>query len=238
MIVGRNAEKRAGLVSAMGGSARFHKADVTREAEIAAAVDATAQAFGRLDILFNNAGGIALGGVLDFTEAQLTSAMSLLLGSVVFGVKHAAPIMKTQGRGSIINNSSAAAFRTHMGGYLYSIAKAGVTQATRLAGMELGRHGVTVNCVSPGGVATPIFFGGSSRAAGMANDKVEATMAKLERNLARATPIQRSGVPRDVAAAVLFLASDEGRYVNCNDLVVDSGMTAAGRRNFEPEGAP
>jgi NAD(P)-dependent dehydrogenase (short-subunit alcohol dehydrogenase family) len=160
--------------------------------------------------------------------------MSLLLASVVFGIKHATPLMKAQGWGSIINNSSVAALRSHMGGYLYSIAKAGVTQATRMAGMELGHYGISVNCISPGGIATPIFFGGSGRAAGMAPGHVEASMAKLQNNLAKATPILKSGLPKDIAAAALFLASDEGHFVNCHDLVVDAGMTFGGRTNYEP----
>jgi NAD(P)-dependent dehydrogenase (short-subunit alcohol dehydrogenase family) len=141
--------------------------------------------------------------------------------------------MKAQGWGAIINNSSVAAFRTHMGGYLYSVAKAGVTQATKMAGMELGRYGISVNCISPGGIATPIFFGGSARAAAMEDEKRDATMAKLAGNLAKATPIQKAGLPKDIAAAALFLASDEGHYVNCHDLVVDAGMTAGGRTNYE-----
>ena len=234
MIVGRNADKGAQMVEELGPATRFHQADVTREAEIKAAVDATAEAFGRLDILFNNAGGGTLGGVDTVTEEQFDHAMKLLLASVVFGIKHATPLMKAQGWGAIINNSSVAALRTHMGGYLYSIAKAGVTQATRLAGMELGRFGISVNCISPGGIATPIFFGGSGRAAQMESERVEATMAKLERNLAKATPILKAGLPKDIAAAALFLASDEGHYVNCHDLVVDAGMTAGGRTNYEP----
>jgi NAD(P)-dependent dehydrogenase (short-subunit alcohol dehydrogenase family) len=237
MIVGRNADKGADMARALGEHSRFFQADVAHEDQIKAAVDATAGAFGRLDILFNNAGAGTAGGVEDVTPAQFTSAMNLLLGSVVFGIKHAAPLMKAQGWGAIINNSSVAALRTHMGGYLYSMAKAGVTQATKLAGMELGRHGISVNCISPGGIATPIFFGGSGRAATMEKGRVEATMAKLERNLANATPIGKSGLPRDIAAAALFLASDEGHYVNCHDLVVDAGMTAGGRTNFADETA-
>ena len=233
LIVGRNADKGVQMAERLGGGARFFKADVTRESEIAAAVAAATAAFGRLDILFNNAGGNTKGGVTDFTQQDFAEAMALLLGSVLFGMKHAAPIMKAQGWGAIINNSSVAALRTHMGGYLYSIAKAGVTQATRLAGMELGRHGISVNAISPGGIATPIFFGGSERAATMDAAHRDATMAKLERNLAKATPSQKSGHPRDIAAAALFLASDEGHYVNCHDLVVDAGMTAGGRTNFE-----
>jgi NAD(P)-dependent dehydrogenase (short-subunit alcohol dehydrogenase family) len=233
LIVGRNADKGGAIAGRLGDGVRFFKADVTRESEIAAAVAAASGAFGRLDILFNNAGGNTKGGVADFTQRDLEHALSLLLGSVLFGMKHAAPIMKAQGWGAIINNSSVAALRTHMGGYLYSIAKAGVTQATRLAGMELGRHGISVNAISPGGIATPIFFGGSERAATMDAAHRDATMAKLERNLAKATPLQKPGHPRDIAAAALFLASDEGHYVNCHDLVVDAGMTAGGRTNFE-----
>lgn len=232
MIVGRNAEKGAAMTQALGADSRFFAADVRREAEIKAAIDETVKQFGRLDILFNNAGGNTGGDVETFTQAHFDDAMALLLSSVLFGIKHAAPIMKAQGWGSIINNSSVAALRTHMGGYLYSIAKAGVTQATKLAGMELGRHGISVNCISPGGIATPIFFGGSGRAAKMEEAHVAASMAKLEGNLAKATPIQKAGVPNDIAHAALFLASDEGHYVNCHDLVVDAGMTAGGRTTY------
>jgi NAD(P)-dependent dehydrogenase (short-subunit alcohol dehydrogenase family) len=157
---------------------------------------------------------------------------------VLFGIRHAAPIMKAQGRGAIINNSSVAALRGHMGGYLYSIAKAGVTRATQLAGMALGPHGVTVNCISPGAIATPIFYGGSRAADQLTPQHAEARLAKLTRNLAKATPLGRSGLPRDIAQAALVLASDEGAYVNCHDLVVDGGMTAGGRTSFEPEPTP
>jgi NAD(P)-dependent dehydrogenase (short-subunit alcohol dehydrogenase family) len=158
----------------------------------------------------------------------------------VFGIRHAAPIMKAQGRGAIINNSSVAALRGHMGGYLYSIAKAGVKRATELAGMELGQYGVTVNCISPGAIATPIFFGGSKAAAGMEKAQADAKLEKLTRNLAKATPLHRSGLPHDIATAALFLASDEGAYINSHDLVVDGGMIAGGRTNFETTapGAP
>jgi NAD(P)-dependent dehydrogenase (short-subunit alcohol dehydrogenase family) len=232
MIVGRNADKGAEMVAALGADTRFHKADVRNEADIKSAIEATVAAFGRLDILFNNAGGGTQGGVTDLTQAQFDDAMSLLLSSTLFGMKHAAPIMAAQGWGAIINNSSVAALQAHRGGYLYSIAKAGVTQATKLAGMELGRLGVTVNCISPGGIATPIFFGGSARAVTMEDAHVAATMAKLERSIANSTPLQRTGYPRDIAAAALYLASDEGHFVNCHDLVVDAGMTFGGRSDY------
>ena len=233
VICGRNEEKGRRMVGALGASTRFVKADVSREAEIKAAIDVTVEAFGRLDCLFNNAGGPTRGDVDTVTSEDFTHAMNLPLGSVIFGIRHAAPVMKAQGRGAIINNSSVAAHRTRLGDYLYSIAKAGVSPATRLAGMELGRHGISVNAISPGAIATPIFFGGSAAASRLAPGHSDAKMAKLTSNLAKATPLQRSGLPRDIAAAAVFLASDEGAYVNCHDLVVDGGMTVGGRSNYD-----
>lgn len=233
MIAGRNATKGAAMVDALGESVRFVSMDVTRETDIRTAIEATVAAFGRLDCLFNNAGGPTRGDPDTVTTDDFRYAMDLLLGSVVFGIRHAAPIMKAQGRGAIINNSSVAALRGHMGGYLYSIAKAGVKRATEMAGMELGRNGITVNCISPGAIATPIFYGGSRAAADLDPAHAEAKLAKLTRNLGNATPVGRAGMPMDVARAALFLASDEGAYINCHDLVVDGGMVAGGRTNWE-----
>ena len=233
MIAGRNVTKGQEMTAALGSAAAFVAVDVTRESDIKAAIDATVGAFGRLDCLFSNAGGPTRGDPATVTEADFTYAMNLLLGSVVFGIRHAAPIMQAQGRGAIINNSSVAALRGHMGGYLYSVAKAGVKRATELAGMELGQYGVTVNCISPGAIATPIFFGGSKAAAGLEKAHAAAKLDKLTRNLAKATPLHRAGLPHDIATAALFLASDEGAYINCHDLVVDGGMIAGGRTNFD-----
>ena len=233
VIAARNADKGREMAERLGAAATFVQADVRREADIARAVAAAVETYGRLDCLFNNAGGPTEGEVETVTPEDFSYAMDLLVGSVVFGIKHAAPIMRAQGRGAIINNSSVAAARTHMGGYLYSMAKAAVVQATKLAGMELGRHGISVNSIAPGAIATPIFYGGSAVAARLEAGASEAKLAKLTRNLSKATPLQRSGLPHDIAVAALFLASDEGAYINCHDLVVDGGMTAGGRTNYE-----
>ena len=152
--------------------------------------------------------------------------MKLLLGGVVFGIKHAARVMKPQNAGSIINNSSIAAHRSGQGGYLYSAAKAAVSHVTRLAGAELGPHGIRVNAISPGAIATPIFWGGSARSRTLSDEENRRKQAKLEANLARATPLPRSGGASDIAYAALFLASDEGSFVNCHDLVVDGGRVS------------
>lgn len=233
LFTGRNEAKGGAIQAALGPNACFFPADVSEETQIEASIDEAVRQFGRLDVLFSNAGGPTRGEVDTVTAADFEHATHLLLGSVIFGIRYAAPIMKAQGGGAIINNASVSSNRTHMGEYLYSIMKAGVVHATRMAGMELGRHGITVNCISPGAIATPIFFGGSQKAAAMEAGKADAKLAKLTANLSKATPLRRSGAPRDIAHAALLLASDEGRFINCHDLVVDGGMTAGGRVNFE-----
>ncbi len=226
VIAGRTEEKGEALARELGDAAIFQRADVTREADIAALVDVTVARFGRLDCLFNNAGGPDRGSLETVTEEDFDYSMKLLVGAVVFGIKHAARVMKSQKGGCIINNASIAAHRTHQGGYLYSGAKAAVAHFTRLAGEQLGPHGIRVNAISPGAIATPIFWGGSARANTLSDEDNRRKMEKLERNLAHATPLPRAGFADDIAYAAVFLASDEGSFVNCHDLVVDGGRVA------------
>jgi len=227
VISGRAVKKGEALAAELGPHVVFQRADVLHEAEIAALVQTAVARFGRLDCLFNNAGAVDRTTVESVTEEEFGTTMRLMLGSVVFGIKHAAGVMKRQRSGSIINNASIAAHRSGQGGYLYSAAKAAVNHVTRLAGIELGPHGIRVNAISPGAIATPIFWGGSARARTLSDDENQRKQEKLETNLARATPLPRSGFPADIASAALFLASDEGSFVNCHDLVVDGGRISA-----------
>jgi NAD(P)-dependent dehydrogenase (short-subunit alcohol dehydrogenase family) len=232
VFTGRDEDKGRMLQEDWGKSALFVRADVKNEPEIKLSVDRTLEAFGQINILFNNAGGLAPGGVTDVAPEQFRHAMDLLVGSVVFGIRHAAPHMVARGHGRIINNASVSAFQGHMGQYLYSAAKAAVVQLTRMAGIELGRHGVTVNAISPGAIVTPVFFGGSERARTLGSEQAQAKIEKLSKNLIHATPLMRSGMPADIAQAALYLARDEGGFVNCHNLVVDGGMTAGGRVDY------
>lgn len=215
VIAGRSVERGEALAKELGERVFFQAADVMREADIAALVDTAVQRFGRLDCMFNNAGGNTPGTLADVTEEQVDYAMKLL-----FGIKHAARVMKGTGGGSIINNSSIAAHRLAQGAMLYSSAKAAVSHLTRLMGVQLGPDNIRVNSISPGAIATPIFWGGASTATDEVNAK---RLAKLQQNLAHATPTPRAGLADDIANAALFLASDEGSFVNCHDLVVDGG---------------
>ena len=233
VFTGRNREKGEALAEKFGSAVRFVQGDVRHEQDIKQAIDTAVGEWDRLDCLFNNAGSGMTGTLETVTQEQFRDAMDLLVGSVLFGIKYAVPVMKKQGSGAIINNASVAALSTNYGGFLYSAAKAAVRQLTKVAGIELAPWGIRVNSIAPGGIATPIFFGGSERAADMDDAHVAASMAKLEKNLAAATPLQRTGKPEDIAFGALYLASDEGRFVNCHDLVIDAGMTAAGKTNFE-----
>jgi len=225
VIAGRSMERGSALAAELGKQAVFRRADVMHETEIAAVIDAALDQFGRLDCLFNNAGASTPGEIETLTEEQFDYGMKLLVGSVMFGIKHGARAMKSSG-GSIINNSSIAAHRSGQGGVLYSTAKAAVSHLTRMAGAKLGTAGIRVNSISPGAIATPIFWGGSAKADTLSGEDNARKLAKLEGNLARATPLPRSGVADDIAYAAVFLASDEGSFVNAHDLVVDGGRIA------------
>jgi NAD(P)-dependent dehydrogenase (short-subunit alcohol dehydrogenase family) len=225
VIAGRSEERGRALAKDLAEHAFFHRADVMHEAEIAAVIDAAVGRFGKLDCLFNNAGAATPGELDSITEDQFDYGMKLLVGSVMFGIKHAVRVMQAHG-GSIINNSSIAAHRLGQGGTLYSAAKAAVSHITRIAGAKFGPNGIRVNAISPGAIATPIFWGGSAKAQTLSPDDNARKLAKLTGNLARATPLPRSGVADDIAFAAVFLASDEGSFINSHDLVVDGGRIA------------
>lgn len=226
VITGRSEEKGAGIAERLGENAIYVRADVTQEADIAASVDATVQRFGRLDVLFNNAASGTRTSIESITQEQIDEGVHVLLSSVLLGMRYAIEPMKANGGGSIINNSSIAGLRYRQGDLLYSALKAAVTHYSKLAGVELGPLGIRVNVISPGAIATPIFWGGSARANTLSDEQNAATMEKLKRNLAKATPLPMSGLASDIAEAALYLASDAGRFVNSHDLVVDGGRTS------------
>ena len=226
VIAGRSEQKGSALAERLGPNVHYEQQDVTVEDDVRRVIDDTAERFRRLDVLFNNAGGPTQGNVADITAENIDYGVKLLFTSVVLGMRHAVPHMLTCGGGSIVNNSSIAAIRHLQGNILYSAVKAALTHYSKLAGVELGPQGIRVNVISPGAIATPIFWGGSARANTLPDAENERKMAKLQGNLAKANPLRKSGLAWDIATAALFLASDEGRFVNSHDLVVDGGRTS------------
>jgi NAD(P)-dependent dehydrogenase (short-subunit alcohol dehydrogenase family) len=210
------------LASSLGSSALFIHTDVGSEAQVRGAIEHTVEKFGRLDCLFNNAGfGGVDGPIADTDSAGLASTTAVLFSGVVFGMKHAAPVMKRQGSGSIISTASVAGLRAGFGPHVYSALKAAVAHLTRSVAMELGESGVRVNCICPGGIVTPIF----GRHLGLSQVEIEERMSLLNQVFENSQPIRRPGQPDDIAQAALWLASDASSFVNGHALVVDGGLT-------------
>ena len=210
------------LAREIGEAACYVHTDVTNEADVKGAVEATVERFGRLDVLFNNAGYGGVDGPIEETDtAQLDETIAVLFRGVVLGIKHAAPVMKRQGRGSIINTASVAGIQAGRGPHVYSAMKAAVAHLSKSVAMELGESGVRVNAICPGGIITPIF----GRSLGLTEDQTRERTPLLNEIFSQIQPIKRPGRPEDIANAALFLASDRSEFINGHALVVDGGLT-------------
>jgi len=195
--------------------------DVTQEHDVEAAVAVAVDTFGGLDCIFNNAGNPgSTAGIEDVDMAMFDRTVAIHLRGVFLGIRAAARVMKPQGQGSIVNTSSVAGLAANYAGHEYSACKAAIAHLTRTTANELGEHGVRVNAICPGGIATSIF----ARAAGL-----KATPLRPRKFMASAlgdmAPIRRAGRPIDIAEAVLWLASDSSSFVNGQVIAVDGGLT-------------
>ena len=186
-------------------------------------IDYAVDTYDRLDCIVNNAG---MGGVKGEIESipveDFDRSIAILLRGVFLGMKHAAPVMKKQGGGNIINISSIAGLRGISQNHPYSAAKAAVIQLTRTVAMELAYYKILVNSICPGSIVTSIF--GASK--GMSSAESAKTHDNLTRLFEKAQPIRRAGLPADIANAALWLASDDSGFVTGHSLVVDGGMSA------------
>ena len=212
-------ERGRALAAELGERALFKRNDVTREADVKGAVDEVVARWGRLDCIFNNAGfGGALGPIEQTSVEDFDITFDVLVKGPFLGIKHAAPVMKAQRRGSILSTASVAGLQTGWSPHLYSVAKAAVIHLTRSVALELGEYGIRVNCICPGIIATAL-------AAGRPNVSDEA-LAKMKRALGKTQPLGRIGDPEDIARAALWLASDESSFVTGHAQVVDGGAFA------------
>jgi len=211
------------LAGELGSRTVYAHTDVRQEAQIQAAMGEAVSRFGRLDCLFNNAGAAGVtGGIEEISAGGFDETMALLARAVVLGMKHAAPVMRRQRSGSIVSTASVAGLRAGFGPHVYSAAKAAVIQLTKSVAMELAEDGVRVNCICPGGIATPIF--GTSL--GLTPEAADQSVTLMKSALTSLHPIGRSGLPDDIAHAALWLASDDSSFVTGHALVVDGGLTA------------
>jgi NAD(P)-dependent dehydrogenase (short-subunit alcohol dehydrogenase family) len=207
------------IIREEGGIAESYEADVTDGAAVERLVSGCIGAFGRIDVLHNNVGVIALGGPVDLSEAEWDRVHAVNLKSFFLTAKHVLPQMERQGAGSIVNVSSVASIRwTGISYVAYSSSKAAVNQLTQAIAVEYAPKGIRCNAVLPGLMDTPMV---QSELAEVYPDEVERMRA--ERN-ARC-PTGKMGDAWDVARASLFLASDEARYITGHCLVVDGGLS-------------
>jgi NAD(P)-dependent dehydrogenase (short-subunit alcohol dehydrogenase family) len=222
VIAGRREPEGRAVASSIGEACDFVKTDVTLEAQMQALMEFAVRKHGRIDCLFNNAGGPApAGGIETIRVEDFDAAMAGLVRSVMLGMKHAAPVMAKQRSGSIINNGSVAAHRAGFSSSLvYPAAKAAVVHLTRCVAMQLGESGVRVNSISPGFIPTGIF----GKAFGLTPEEAEQSIEAVKAGLGKMQPIPRAGLTDDIALAAVFLASDDSSFVNGHDLVVDGGL--------------
>ena len=224
VIADINEERGTEVAGSIGKKALFKRTDVTSEAEVQATVSSTAEELGRVDCLSNNAAaptGLGARPIEEIPVEGYERAMAIFVRGVFLCMKHAAPIMKRQGSGSIINTASIAGFRSGYAPHIYSAAKAAIIQLTKSVAMELGESNVRVNCICPGGVATPFL----ATSMGLKGEEAKKFMEQTEKTLAMVQPMKRACVPEDVAQAALWLASDESGFVNGHSLVVDGGVS-------------
>jgi NAD(P)-dependent dehydrogenase (short-subunit alcohol dehydrogenase family) len=221
IVVGRDTARGEKVAAETSG--RFVACDVTREADLAAAVDVALAEHGRLDCFVNNAGEPGVHGpITEIDEAGFDATVALLLKAVAFGMKHACRAMRPGGGGSIISTSSSAALLGGCGPHVYSACKAAVIGLTRSVAFEEGAHGIRVNCICAGGVATPIV----AKTLGITDEKAIRMLAISVANTVRlSAAIPRIGQPTDIAGAAAWLASDDASYVTGQAISVDGGQT-------------
>ncbi len=214
MIVGRDVARGEAVAAACGAQARFHQADLTRPAEIASAVASAVDAFGALDIAFNNAGFQEPRADLAIQpDAMFDRVFDVNVRALFLAMKAEVSAMLAHGGGVIVNNASVSGLRNPNPGLsLYAASKAAAISLTRSAAMEYAPRGIRINAVSPGRVETPMML-----ASGIADMSV----------VAAGLPIRRLGTPEEVAEAVLWLSSPQSSFVVGHNLCADGGFMSA-----------
>ena len=216
LVADLNAANGAAVVDELGTDVRFEVVDVAVEADVARAVGVAVDAFGQLDVMFNNAGvGGAFGALTDLHVDDWDYTFGVLVRGVFLGIKHASRQMIAQGwGGSIINTASVAGLSGGAGPVCYSAAKAAVQNLTRGAAVELAPHRIRVNTINPGVILTPLMHRGRP-------EEAAAAVGPL-------VPWPELGRPEHIAGAALFYASDDSEHVTGDAMLVDGGLVAAG----------
>jgi 3alpha(or 20beta)-hydroxysteroid dehydrogenase len=199
------------LAQELGSGALYAHLDVSKETDWIAFFDTIRQRFGRLDGLVNNAGIMVPGALADLTPEQYTKTFEINQLGPLLGIKHAAPLLRAAGGGSIVNLSSSVAVRPFAGIAAYATTKWAIRGLTRVAALELVADNIRVNAVLPGYIRTPM-----TAELGPDMDAVGISL----------TPTKRAGTSEEVAQLVRFLISDESAYISGADYAIDGASTA------------
>lgn len=202
-----------------GGTAEYVHCDVSVSEDVGGMVRTAVDTYGRLDILYNNAGLARGGTITEISEGDWDLVIDVDLKSVYLGCKYAIPEMRKAGGGSIISTASIAGLRGAPRLNAYSAAKAAVVNLTRTVAAEVGSFGIRVNCICPGIIVTPIW-----RQVGVMVDEQQQALWQA---MGQRVLLRRVGMPDDIARGALFLASDDAAYVTGHALVIDGGLTAS-----------
>ncbi len=200
-----------------GGKVKFFHSDISSDNECKNTIKAIHEEFGKIDILFNNAGVIKRKNIIDLEEQDWDQVIDVNLKGIYLVSRHVIPIMIQGNGGGIINTGSGWGLRGGSNALAYCASKGGVVNMTRAMAIDLGKHGIRVNCVCPGDIDTPMLRGEAHQ---LGVNEEEFLKEAANR------PISRVGMPQDVAYAVLFLASDLSTWVTGSTLVVDGGGIA------------
>src|SRR2546429_9994867 len=215
VLTGRREKEGAQVVDEirkLGGDGAFVRADVAKETDVKAMVDFTVDTYGRLDVAFNNAGVEWTGPLDQATEAEYHRVFDINVWGVLNSMRHEIPVMLKSGGGAIVNNSSVAG---HVGlgeVSIYIASKHAVEGLTKSVALEFARRNVRINAVAPGVIATDMF---DRFADGASRDQITSMI-----------PVGRMGVSEEIAAAVLYLCSDNAKFTTGTSLVVDGGWVA------------
>ncbi|MEO1101477.1 MAG: SDR family oxidoreductase [Pseudomonadota bacterium] len=213
---------------------RYVHCDVMETDQIAAALQTCVDAFGGLDILWNNAGhGGSPASVEEFDPDGWDMTMNLLLKSVFAGTHLAIPHMKARGGGAVVNTSSISAVCAGYAPVTYSVAKKGVAHFSKLAAAELAKYQIRVNAILPGFIATSIF--GASL--GLPREQADQMAEMLAQTGGKIQPIGRVGAGNDIAEMAAFLSSDAGAFITGGEFVVDGGITVGPPHSWNEEAA-
>jgi len=214
------------LARVRGSEVIFEQADVRDEGQVKAMVDRTVARWGRLDILFNNAGLILVKPLEETTEAEWDNLMSVNLKAMFFGCKHVIPHMRRTGGGTILNMGSIGSFTGQLNTPAYIASKGAVALFTKSLALDYGRDGIRVNCICPGITDTPMLR--EHMGYGEQGEK------NIRRRLAR-VPLGKILEPADVARAALYLVSGDSAGITGITHVIDGGLLAAAEYNIPLE---